>query len=421
MDHEEPPRQVPKMVVSQSLTDLPQNTILEILARLPLKALYASRCVCKTFLNLSSPNPQFIALHSSSNASQALVIQFGDDVKPSKFLRWIDPEIDVARGRTPYFRLKPIFEVPEIWRRNMNIYRTNIRYENEFVVVNSCNGLLYIAKQRSSSDERSVVCNPVTNEYVMVPNVDMRNKPLSETRMMMLGYTPGTNQYKVLRIFYTTNGEDLEVRAQVHVVGSSSWRDIEDRPLGIDHSWDACPFYLNGAIYWLSYLEMFTVVISFDFERERFDIIMLPPEFGEEQLRNKNGLGIGVLRDRLCVTNNVYNHHLDIWIMKKHDNEECWSKEFVIDTERPMGRRFYGQLRPLQVLSNGEIVMLWLDIDVVCYDPKNKSLKLVGFNWPRLHPKVVGFTPNFVPLKDTLLVDKVMVQYVRPSGDEMDL
>ncbi|KAI3468777.1 hypothetical protein Pfo_025440 [Paulownia fortunei] len=128
---------------------------------------------------------------------------------------------------------------------NIIHYRSNFREENKFVLVNSCNGLLYFVR-RHAPDELSLVCNPVTNEYLMIPDVDHESSLRSRT-----------------------------VGAQVLVVGSSSWRDIEVTLLGSDHSWDACSAFLNGVIYWL--------IIFFDFEREVFGDIALPPELGEEQ------------------------------------------------------------------------------------------------------------------------------------------
>ncbi|KAI3468776.1 hypothetical protein Pfo_025439 [Paulownia fortunei] len=408
-------RQSAKM--EESLTDLPQNILMEILVRLPMKSLFLSRCVCKTFLNLTTPNPHFIALHSS-NATQTLVFQFGDVFKPSKLLRFVDPELDIDPGFVGNFRLKPIFQMPRMGSSNVIHYRSNYREENKFVLVNSCNGLLYSVR-RHAPDERSLVCNPVTNEYIKIPDVDVERRLRLQTKSMWLGFSPGTNQYKVLRIYSSSNGEPVEVGAQVLVVGSSSWRDIEASPLGSDHSWDVCSTFLNGTIYWLD--QSWKDIVFFDFEREMFGDIALPPELGVEQLGNKHCMSTGVLGGCLCLSYNDYNaQHVDIWVMKKRGSQESWSKEFSIGTVRPWGRPVYGRFKPLQVLRNGEILMLWISNDLVCYDPKTKSLRFVGFHWLRLTPKAVAFTPSFISLKDSLLIDKVIKQYMRPRGDEPD-
>ncbi|GFQ01341.1 F-box protein cpr30 [Phtheirospermum japonicum] len=127
-------------------------------------------------------------------------------------------------------------------------------------------------------------------------------------------------------------------------------------------------------------------------------------------------MSIGVLGGCLCLSYNDFDaQHVDLWVMRKMCGDQgSWSKEFVVDTVRPMGRPVYGQFKPLQVLGNGEIVILWIGNDLVCYDPRTRSLRYVGFHRLRLTPKAVALTPSFVPLKETLKVDEVLSRYVRP-------
>ncbi|PIN22862.1 hypothetical protein CDL12_04423 [Handroanthus impetiginosus] len=396
----------------EALTDLPPNVLMEILVRLPLKTLFVSRCVCKNFLGLTSLNPHFIGL-DAANATQILMLQFGEDFKPSDLLRFIDPELDIAPEFVKKFILKPLFHIPQIRKRNVIYYRGAVTdEENLCVLVNSCNGLLYLVR-RHALDERSLVCNPVTNEYVVIPGVDTR----FETMSMWLGFSPGCNKYKVLRIVSLINGDPANVGAQVLVVGSNSWRDIGHTFLGREHSWDSCSTFLNGVMYWLD--NSWKDIVSFDFEREMFGDIALPSELGEEQVRNKHFMSIGVLKGCLCLSYNVHNdHHVDIWVMTKHGNQGSWRKEFIVDTARPTGRPPFGQFKPLQVLRNGQILMLWIGNDLVCYDPRNKSLRFVGFHWLNVNHRMAAFTPSFVPLKDALKVDNVRKHYKRPSGKE---
>ncbi|KAK6158157.1 hypothetical protein DH2020_005471 [Rehmannia glutinosa] len=399
-------RQSAKM--AESLTDLPPNILMEILVRLPLKSLFISRCVCKTFLSLTTPNSHFIDLHSS-NATQILGFQFGDVFNPSKLLRLAEPELDIALEN---FVLKPLYQLPQMGT-SVVMYRTNYREDNKLVLVNSCNSLLYFVR-RHAPDERSLVCNPVTSEYLIIPDVDRKIRLESRTKSMWLGFSPGTNQYKVLRISSSVNGEYVEVGAQVFVIGSSSWREIEALPLGNDHSWDLCSTFLNGAMYWLDD-QSYRDIVFFDFERERFGDVALPPEFGDEQLKNKHCMSTGVLGGCLCVSYNDFNaQHVDLWVMRKRGDRESWIKEFVVDTVRPRAGPVFGRFKPLQVLRNGEVLMLWINNDLVCYDPRRKSLRFVGFHWLRMTtPRNVAFTPSFIPLKDALLVDRVN-RYIRP-------
>ncbi|PIN12112.1 hypothetical protein CDL12_15282 [Handroanthus impetiginosus] len=341
--------------MAQSLTDLPQDILVEILIRLSMKALCSTRCVCRTFLQLTSPLDSYsIALHSS-NATQSLVFQFGDSSKLSRLLR-----------------LKPIFEIPKFQKSNISYFNPN-----KFVHVNSCNALLYLAR-RHAPDERFVVCNPVTNEYIMIPDVDEGGRLWTRTKVMWLGYSPCANQYKMLRIFSYGHGDPLEVGAQL----DPFWRDI----------------------------------LLFDFDSEMFGHNALPLEFGEELLINKQCMSIGVLGDHLCLSYNAYgDQHVDLWVMKKQGDQVSRIKEFVVGTVRSTGKPVCGQFKSLQVLRNVEILMFWISNDLVCYDSKNKSVRYLGYHWLRLDPKALAFTPGFISLKDTLFVDEVKVHDLRPS------
>ncbi|KAL0329752.1 UNVERIFIED_CONTAM: hypothetical protein Sradi_4961900 [Sesamum radiatum] len=275
--------------MEESLIDIvTPEFLMEALARLPVKPLFASRCICKTFFDLTSVGrrgetfrnstsfkSKFIDLHSA-NATQILALQFGD----SNMLNWVDPEVDVDPEFVEKFRLEPIFRMPDFISQ-----RTFSRDENKSVLVNSCNGLLYFVRRRAG-DERSFVCNPVTNEYLLICDVVWHNRFMfrTTTKSMWLGYSPGSNQYKVLRIFsfIDVDGNPVEMSAQALVVGSNSWNDIESTPLDRDVSWDDCPTTINGFLYWLDQSSKY--IVFFDFDKEIFGEIALPSEYGDEQL-----------------------------------------------------------------------------------------------------------------------------------------
>ncbi|KAL6556761.1 hypothetical protein OROHE_006637 [Orobanche hederae] len=387
--------------MAPSLTDLPPATLVEILVRLPLKTLFRSSSVCKFFLSLTLPNPHFIDLHST-NAAPVLAFQFGGlyGYTPSSVLRLAEPEVDIAPAFGQKFDPKPLLELPN-----------NYWEDNDFGLVNSCNGLIYLAR-RSFHDEHSLVCNLITNEYVIIPDVDKESRLDSRTECTWLGFSPGSNQYKVLRIFTSLNSEPAKIAAQVFVIGSNShsWRGIDSAPLGSDHWWNLRWTFFNGIMYWFEF--RWVAIVFFDFEREMFGEIALPPGPGEEGWLNTHLMDIGVIGGCLSMTfDDIHAWHVDVWVMtRKCGNQESWSKEFVIDTAGvdPRGGYVYGQFKPLQVLRNGEMLMLWVGQGFVCYDPRSKSLRFVGVDGMRLTTYVVAFTPSFIPLRDTFKVDKVL-------------
>ncbi|KAK6137520.1 hypothetical protein DH2020_028773 [Rehmannia glutinosa] len=350
----------------ESLTDLPPNILSEILSRLPIKSLFVCRSVCKTFLNLTSSNPHFNALHFSKTA-QNLIIQFGSSYQPTRLVHLVDSELDTAFG----FRLKvnvkekAMFQIPKFPAKYFEEYRMYIGDENNFVLVNSCNGLLYFAER--SVCERSFICNPITNEYVTLLEYDVEK---NLTMGLWFGFSPEENLYKVLRIFATVSGTPsqdgfkMEYWAQVHVGSSISMKKNSE--------------------------------------------IAPPLDFGLEQQMNKHGMSIGVLGGYLCLSDDTWD--LDIWVMKKFGGQDCWSKEFVVDTSIHMDKPLEGPFRPLQILSDGKILMIWANRVLVTYDPKTKDFGYLEFDGVESLGKVVLYTPSFFPLKDALMVDNLTVQ-----------
>lgn len=327
----------------------------------------------------------------------------------------VDSELDTAFGFGEKVKLKPMFQIPKYPGKYFERYRVYVGDENNFVLVNSCNGLLYFAER--SLCERSFICNPITNEYMTVLEYDEERNERQLTMGLWFGFSPGENQYKVLRIFSTLNGRPWEIGfrqefwAQIHVVGSCSWRDIEDRPPSEYLTWDTCSVLLNGTVYWLCrYPEISKFILFFDFQKEKFGEILPPLDFGIDGRTNRHCMSIGVLGGCLCVTINT--QPLDIWVMEKYGSQGSWTKELAIDTAIHMGNPIEGPFRPLQILSNGKILMMWLDLVLVCYDPKKKNFRFLEFNGVKSLCKSVLFSPSFVPLKDTLMVDNLTVQNI---------
>ncbi|KAL0331302.1 UNVERIFIED_CONTAM: F-box protein [Sesamum angustifolium] len=337
--------------MAQSLPELPPDILAEIFSRLPIKTLFACRSVCKTFLNLTFSNPPVNFLRSSDTA-QNLIIQFGDLHKPATSIHLVDSELDTSFVSGERVFLKPMFQIPKYPVMYSKKCRLHAGDENKFVLVNSCNGLLYFAERGVC--ERSFVCNP-TVEYVTLLEINEQN---NERQLMM--------------------GSWQEFWAQVHVIGSDSWRYLEDKPLSEYLSWDTCSVFLNGTVNWLcKYPELSKFIIFFDFQKEKFGEILPPPSFGIDQRLSKQSMSIGVLGGYLCVTDDT--PHFDIWVMKEYGCQKSWTKEYIIDTTIPTGEPLRGPFRPLYMLRDGKILMIWLERALVCYDPKNKRFRFFEF------------------------------------------
>ncbi|THG01475.1 hypothetical protein TEA_010305 [Camellia sinensis var. sinensis] len=122
---------------------------------------------------------------------------------------------------------------------------------------------------------------------------------------------------------------------------------------------------------------------AFDVASEEFR--SLPPpqtQFSSESrtsLRRLN-LNLGVLGDELCIFDNYFSDRMEIWMMKAYGVQSSWTKQYVIKRPRSLevqqDTRVY--FKPLKLTHNGEILMLYDSVAIVCYDPVGKFFYHLG-------------------------------------------
>ncbi|KAL3645397.1 hypothetical protein CASFOL_010577 [Castilleja foliolosa] len=401
--------------MAASLSELPSNILSDILSRLSIKTLFVCRCVCKAFLDITTSNPHFNSLHAPYT-TQCLAIQF--EYYSMTSIHLVDSELDTSFSVGENVELETMFQIPRFPTRHFKNYGPFVGDENRFILMNSCNGLLFFAE--NSLRQRLFVCNPITREYVTMLELDKYNRHRS-TMGYWFGFSPEENLYKVLRIFGTANVNGSmpwaigfsndEKWAQVYTVGSSSWRLLEEKPHSdYDISLKSSSAILNGTVCWLSgifdYNEMLRFIVYFDFHTEKFGEFPAPVGFRNNY--KPHSRSIGVLGGCLCVTDD--SRYFDIWVMKEFGCRESWTKLFSIDMESIMGMYIQNPLRLLQILGDGKILMIRDYNVLVKFDPETKDFRFLEINSRCTPDKVVVYTPTFVPLKDILMVDNLTVR-----------
>ncbi|KAL3645395.1 hypothetical protein CASFOL_010575 [Castilleja foliolosa] len=398
-------------MAASSLSELPSNILSDILSRLPIKTIFVCRSVCKAFLDVTTSNPHFNSLHAPYT-TQCLAFQF--EYYPMTSIHLVDSERDTSFNVGENVELKkPMFQIPRFPTRHFKNYDPFVGDENRFILMNSCNGLLFFAE--NSLRQRLFVCNPITREYVTLLEYNSHHSTMG----YWFGFSPEENLYKVLRIFGTANVNrgmprailfSPEKRAQVYTLGSSSWRLLEEEKPLSDYaiSWKSSSAILNGTVCWLSgisgYNHMLRFIVYFDFHTEKFGEFPAPVGFRNNMPHSRS---IGVLGGCLCVTDD--SDHFDVWVMKEFGCRESWTKLFSIDMESIMGMYIQSPLRPLQILGDGKILMIREYNVLVKFDPETKDFRFLEINSASSPSKVVVYTPTLVPLKDILMVDNLTV------------
>jgi hypothetical protein len=149
--------------------------------------------------------------------------------------------------------------------------------------------------------------------------------------------------------------------------------------------------------------------IGFDFEEEKFNEVLPPPHFGEKHKEKENlyNLNMGVLGGCLSLCDYTCVGHLDIWMMKEYADPASWTKEYVISVH------FGGIYRPIKLLENGDLLMMYKKRELVAYDPIQGCFRYIHIQGVHSEFEAIIHVPSFIPLKDAVGEDHLNVQNVK--------
>ncbi|XP_047326007.1 F-box protein At3g07870-like [Impatiens glandulifera] len=361
---------------STSIGQVPNNILVDILSRLPIKSVIRCRCVCKSFLYAISQDPEFPPLHLSRSPTELILCPVNEHL----FL------VDYENDRNHHLRI--------------------LRFDGSYPImpINSTRGLLCFDMRFSSRS--LVVLNPVTLEYTLIPPpMHFINKENLYIVRSGFGYSPMTDKYKALAMVeYTKSKFSTTTLTAIYTVGSpstSSWRIIEDPPeVLFDPSF---PSYLNGSLHWIVTKNSRDYILSFDFDNEKFGEIAMPPPFDIVQENHVTNLLVFEGCLSVCMQL-IDKKRVDVWVMKEYGISKSWFKEFVVET--PDNSWSSGAFPLKYVNSDKEAVILTFTSEqaLVTYNLIEK--KIVNLNVLPFHNGILNplmHVPILLPLKDLII------------------
>ncbi|KAM0028912.1 putative F-box domain, kelch-type beta propeller, F-box associated interaction [Helianthus debilis subsp. tardiflorus] len=334
---------------------LPENLILDVLSRLPVKTIIRCKLLCKKWRDLVSDS-YFVQLHLS-RSRQCLMIHEGKTSDLPARLQWV-----------------------EIEHGNLDPVKT---LDRDSFPVGSVNGLICCCGPYDNSIH---IFNPVLEEYMLLPKPELKIEGC-----MSYGFgVPMDGEYKV--IFRGRRNPDYtpyEYEVDVYTLGTDQWRVLGQT---LDHlnKMNCGPgVFLSSHVYWLG---IYGQIYDFDLTTETFELFPSPP--GREKLESKKMLG--VLKGRLSRIS-WCSLGLDIWVMKG----DSWNKEIAIIQEII---RLTPKSQPLCLMDglNGTSVLMLLDKETnqfVAYCLNTNTI--LHLEWPGCLYRIsyiMTYRPSFLKL-----------------------
>ncbi|XP_030962355.1 F-box/kelch-repeat protein At3g23880-like isoform X2 [Quercus lobata] len=345
---------------------LPNEVLLEILHRLPVKSLIQFRCVSKSYNSLIT-SPAFIksSYTRSPSDSNKLIVRYLDVKSHVERYKLIHEDNDNNDSSSSE-------QIPDL---EFPLRSSSWDY---FQLVGSANGLFCLHEGK-----HFILWNPCIRKFITLPNpsfIDLF------PRYLAVGFDLRTDDYKVARIAGNIRYEGAKpplVLVEVYSVSEGSWRVTnggDSYPPRITISnWHPQAAYLNGAVYFAANDwgdAQSSIVLSFDLGDEVFRLISLPNgKFGLDA-----DIGTSVFNGLLSLI--CYgNQHLSIvkscsvWVMKEDGVVDSWTKQFTIELNML-------RWKVLGFLKNDHVLVQKIKSHgskLLSYDPESQQVKNLGF------------------------------------------
>ncbi|CAA7030992.1 unnamed protein product [Microthlaspi erraticum] len=327
---------------------IPVDILIDIFSRVPRKSIDRFRCVSK-FWGYVVRRPDFTELFLTKSSTRPRILFTVKD--KGKLLFYSSPQ-------------------PQNPDDNSTLVAT--RYHTSFPKYvpsdsdecSTVGGLALLYEVREG--KVSVICNPITGEFLTLPKVLLKDKTLTQVKAkgfkkakaavprICLGYDPISKQFKVLCVI--SSGCEGPNTHQVLTLesGKPLWRRIE------------CEFHfnsmfdnicINGVLYFRAKLGETSVVVCFDVRSEKFGFINLDKDvLGEEDDDYDDGrLALFNYKGKLGLREGTdywsTKDELVLWVLEDAANHK-WSK---LTYELP---RFLRREQFVGMTRTGDIVFL---------------------------------------------------------------
>ncbi|XP_051211125.1 putative F-box protein At1g50870 [Lolium perenne] len=354
-------------------TELPEELVLEILIRLPVKSLRRFKCVSKAWRTTMS-GPYFIRSHLQFSASRW-------EQNPSLLITPHTLDRDVQGENWPT-NFSNNIRFYQWWQGASKARLVHGRdFDDEFRSVccfAHCDGLVLLP-----TDTKVYLFNPATRDVLTLPESSRNKRPGIIGLPVGFGRDPRTGMYKVVRSFFRSRDAETGVHSmgmEVCTVGGGGlppcWRETaSDQPYPVA-AWVTAQT-VKGCLYWIIIDRRHLKprphgLLRFGLEDETFSVTRLPDSLdsGDDDCFN-----LDVMGGELCLTGSRLGepdvHPLTIWALVEDDGpRSLWEQRYTIYVTY--------LCHPISLLPNsGGAMMIWLSSKLYRYDLQSSELTVV--------------------------------------------
>ncbi|XP_073308572.1 F-box/kelch-repeat protein At3g06240-like [Primulina huaijiensis] len=308
---------------------LPEDVIIEILIRLPVKSIVKLRCVSRTWRDLIG-SPIFIHRYQNRERKQSVLLvkrYLMQNNGPEPMLSFHHPDF-------PELLVSPNLSIPVLPDL---VFRPRIY--SDVQMYGPCNGLVCIPFV-----DIIFLCNPALREFKPLP---LLNIPCPQGYDVFpfefgFGFDPNTGAYKVIQIslIASDNWDDF-VRKQDHYSridlynsASNSWKRIDAKLPEMVYA-RSFQIFFSGVLHWFAWIdssENHPCILCFDIRTEAFQLLAFPEDFP----KSEDIPSLMVLNESLAMvrypqwSEESGRTEIEIWVMKQYGEKESWTKQFVI-------------------------------------------------------------------------------------------
>ncbi|XP_050217358.1 F-box protein At3g07870-like [Mercurialis annua] len=207
----------------------PEEVVVQILSKLPVKSVLKFTCVCKLW-NSIIKSSDFISTFASNKHDAYIFMLHFNSPNYQYSMRFDNRDFD------EYLSLQPLFNTA-------NVYDVH--------VVGSNNGLVclcYAYRNYGSTTHKLIIWNPSIRKYLLIPEPNFLFLCSISEKLMGFGFDSRTNDYKLLLAQFWG---DCIKNVVLYSLNSYSWKNYSNVALNYTHTCMTTPAFVDGRFHCL--------------------------------------------------------------------------------------------------------------------------------------------------------------------------